>query len=224
MERELRNYEMGETANPVLLARSRLVHDRFPQEYATTRATHTISLKAVRHSNDDLWSFVMLPDAPPVSRLPLFLYSFTTRRLDSDISLLPAEGGRERRTVQPAHTSSPSARAAQWWEQEQVTHKKERRIRQQERREQRNEEYRLRGQQRLSPPATSEYSSSGEGEEEESDGGQAPSERWEPAPPSPRAVEAAEEQVPGAGAEMPTARRSKEGAARATEASGALQR
>jgi hypothetical protein len=28
------------------------------------RARHAINLKAVRHSNDDLWSFVMLPDAP----------------------------------------------------------------------------------------------------------------------------------------------------------------
>jgi hypothetical protein len=68
MERELRNYEMGERANPVSLARSRLVHNRFPQEYAATRARRAINLKAVRHSNDDLWLFVMLPDAPPVSR------------------------------------------------------------------------------------------------------------------------------------------------------------
>jgi hypothetical protein len=37
-------------------------------------------------------------------------------------------------------------------------------------------EYRLREQQGLSPPATSEYSSSGEGEEEESDGGRLPRE------------------------------------------------
>jgi hypothetical protein len=111
MERELRIYEMGETTNPVSLARSRLVHDRFPQEYTATRETHAISLKAVRHSNDDLWSFVMLPDAPPVSRLPPFLYSFATRRLGSGISLLLAEGGRECCTVQPAHTPSPSARA-----------------------------------------------------------------------------------------------------------------
>jgi hypothetical protein len=72
MERELRIYEMRETANLVSLARSRLVHDRFPLEYATTRARRAISLKAVRHSNDDLWSFVMLPDAPPVSRHPPF--------------------------------------------------------------------------------------------------------------------------------------------------------
>jgi hypothetical protein len=27
----------------------------------------TISLKLVSHSDDDLWSFVMLPDAPTVS-------------------------------------------------------------------------------------------------------------------------------------------------------------
>jgi hypothetical protein len=72
MERELRIYEMRETANPVSLARPRLVHDRFPLEYAATRARRAISLKAVRHSNDDLWSFVMLPDAPPVSRHPPF--------------------------------------------------------------------------------------------------------------------------------------------------------
>jgi hypothetical protein len=71
MERELRIYEMGVTANPASLARSQFFHDRFPQEYAATRARRAISLKAVRHSNDDLWSFVMLPDAPPVSH-PIF--------------------------------------------------------------------------------------------------------------------------------------------------------
>jgi hypothetical protein len=70
MERELRIFEMDETANPVSLARSRLVHDRFPREYATTRARRAISLKAVRHSDDDFWP--MLPDAPPVSKLPPF--------------------------------------------------------------------------------------------------------------------------------------------------------
>jgi hypothetical protein len=70
MERELRIYEMSETANPVSLARSRLLHDHFPPEYTATRARRAISLKAVEHGNDDLWSFVMLPDAPTVSRLP----------------------------------------------------------------------------------------------------------------------------------------------------------
>jgi hypothetical protein len=58
-------------ANLTSLARSRFFHDRFPLEYAATRARRVISLKAVMHNNDGLWSFVMLPDAPPVSRLPL---------------------------------------------------------------------------------------------------------------------------------------------------------
>jgi hypothetical protein len=72
MERELRIYEMSEAANPTSLARSRFLHDRFPQEYAATRVRRAISLKAVRHSNNDLWSFVILPDAPAVcsSSLP----------------------------------------------------------------------------------------------------------------------------------------------------------
>jgi hypothetical protein len=69
MERELRIYETGEMANPVALARSLLVYDPFPQEYVATRARCAINLKVVRHSYDDLWSFIMLPDAPPVSRL-----------------------------------------------------------------------------------------------------------------------------------------------------------
>jgi hypothetical protein len=72
MERELRIFDMNETANPVSLARSRLVHDHFPREYAATRARCAISLKAVWHSDDDLWSFVMLPEAPLVSKLPPF--------------------------------------------------------------------------------------------------------------------------------------------------------
>jgi hypothetical protein len=90
----------------------------------------------------------------------------------------------------------------------------EQRIRRRERWEQRDEEYRLREQQGLSPPAASEYSSSDE-DEEESDGGRAPSERWDPTPPSPRAVE---EQAPGAGAEAPAIGQSVEGTVCATEA------
>jgi hypothetical protein len=84
MERELRIYEMSEAANPTALARSRLLHDRFPQEYAATRARRAISLKAGRHSNDDLWSFVMLPDAPTVSRSSSFPRSLVTHRRDLD--------------------------------------------------------------------------------------------------------------------------------------------
>jgi hypothetical protein len=76
MERELRIFEMEETTNHVALARSRLLHDCFPPEYAATRARHAVNLKAVMNSNDDLWSFVMLPDSLLVSGLfPPFLSS-----------------------------------------------------------------------------------------------------------------------------------------------------
>jgi hypothetical protein len=79
MERELRIYEMSEAANPASLARSRLLNDCFPQEFATTRVRCTISLKAGQHNNDDLWSFVMLPDAPTVSGPSSFPRSLATR-------------------------------------------------------------------------------------------------------------------------------------------------
>jgi hypothetical protein len=67
MERRLRIFETGETADPVALVQSQLVHDPFPQEYAATRVRRAINLKAVRHRNDDIWSFVMLPHGPRVS-------------------------------------------------------------------------------------------------------------------------------------------------------------
>jgi hypothetical protein len=68
MERKLRVFEMDETADPMALSESRLLRDPFPQEYAATRARRAINLKAVKHSHDDLWSFVMLPYGPRVSR------------------------------------------------------------------------------------------------------------------------------------------------------------
>jgi hypothetical protein len=74
MERRLRIFEMDEMADPVALAHSRLVHDRFPQEYAATRVRRAVNLKAVKTSNDDLLSFVMLPDSPLVSGF--FPFSF----------------------------------------------------------------------------------------------------------------------------------------------------
>jgi uncharacterized membrane protein YgcG len=96
----------------VSLARSRFLSERFSREYAATRARWAISLKAVKHSDDDLWSFIMLPDAPPVSGFsPFLLYSSATRRRGSDISFFPAEGDRERLAVRLAHAPSPSVRA-----------------------------------------------------------------------------------------------------------------
>jgi hypothetical protein len=68
MERRLRIFEMDEMADPVALSQLRLLRDPFPQEYAATRARRVINLKAVKHGHDELWSFVMLPYGPRVSR------------------------------------------------------------------------------------------------------------------------------------------------------------
>jgi hypothetical protein len=73
MERELRIFEMSDTANPTSLARSRLLQEHLLPEYAAMRARRAISLKWILHGDSDLWSFVMLPDAPPVSTLLLLL-------------------------------------------------------------------------------------------------------------------------------------------------------
>jgi hypothetical protein len=80
MERRLRIFETGETANPVVLEPSRLLPDLLPQEYAATRARRAIILKAVRHGDDDLWSFVMLPKGPLVSRASVFSPAILLRR------------------------------------------------------------------------------------------------------------------------------------------------
>jgi hypothetical protein len=135
MEREFRIYEMSEAANPVSLARSRFLHERFPQEYAVTRARRAISLKAVRHDNDNLWSFVMLPDALVVSRLPPSFIPSRRAKVIMTFRCFLAESGRGRRADRPAHAPSPSARAAQRRKQERAARKKERRIRRRERRE-----------------------------------------------------------------------------------------
>jgi hypothetical protein len=71
MERELRIYDMNDAANPTSLARSWLLQERLLLEYAATKARRAISFKWVPRDDDDLWSFVMLPNAPPMSTLPL---------------------------------------------------------------------------------------------------------------------------------------------------------
>jgi hypothetical protein len=80
MERRLRIFEMGETADPVALAQSRLLPDLLPHEYTTTRARRAINLKAVKHGNGDLWSFAMLPEGPLVSRASVFSPAILLRR------------------------------------------------------------------------------------------------------------------------------------------------
>jgi hypothetical protein len=80
MERELHIFEMSDKAHPMSLARSRLLHERLPPKYATTRARCAINLKSVPHGHDDLWSFIMFPDAPAVSGPPFPFQSLATHR------------------------------------------------------------------------------------------------------------------------------------------------
>jgi hypothetical protein len=82
MERRLCIFEMRETADPVALAQSRLLPDLLPHEYAATRAWRAINLKSVKHSDDDLWSFAMLPKGPLVSRAFIFSPAILLRRAD----------------------------------------------------------------------------------------------------------------------------------------------
>jgi hypothetical protein len=84
MERRLRIYEMTEEADPTALARLRLLREHFPREYAATRARRAINLRTMSTDHDDLWSFIMLPDAPPVSRLPLSFRFLAMYQCDLD--------------------------------------------------------------------------------------------------------------------------------------------
>jgi hypothetical protein len=70
MERRLRIFKIHEEADPVALEQSRLFPDLLPQEYAATRARCAVNLKAVRNDDVTLWSFVILPYSPLVSRFP----------------------------------------------------------------------------------------------------------------------------------------------------------
>jgi hypothetical protein len=102
MEREFHIFEMSDAANPTSLARSRLLQDCLLPEYAATRARRAVSLKSVPHNNDDLWSFVMLPDALVVTAPPslfqiLVLCWCGPRRLST------AESDHARRAVGPAN-------------------------------------------------------------------------------------------------------------------------
>jgi hypothetical protein len=84
MERRLRIFKMTEDADPTALARSRLLRERFPQEYAATRARRAVNLRTMPTDNDDIWSSIILPYAPPVSRLPLSFRFLVMYRRDLD--------------------------------------------------------------------------------------------------------------------------------------------
>jgi hypothetical protein len=202
MERELCVFEMSDTANPTSLARSRLLHERFSKDYAATRARCGINLRAVPHSDDDLWSFVMLLDAAPVSTIFSSLigscFAFLTRRHGLCLQLVTVHAARSDQLTPRAQAAG---RAVQQRERERAALTKEKKIWRKERLDRYNEEYRLREQQGLSPLTVLANSLSDE--EEESDGEQITSDRWEPVPPSPRAEGMPVELAPEAGTEPP---------------------
>jgi hypothetical protein len=134
MERELRIYEMSETANPTSLACSQFLNDRLLLKYAATRVRRTMNLRAVKHNNDDLWPFVMLPDATAVSRLSFPSYSLTVYRRGFDDHFLAGVTFEAARSDPPTPRAQAAARTTQRREQERAA-RKERKIRWRERRE-----------------------------------------------------------------------------------------
>jgi hypothetical protein len=66
MERPLRIFEMTETADPIALARSRMLQAPLLREYAATRARSAVDSKSVRNDRS-LWDLEMLPSGELVS-------------------------------------------------------------------------------------------------------------------------------------------------------------
>jgi hypothetical protein len=66
MERPLCIYEMTETANPVALARSRMLPSPLLLEYVATRARSAVDARLLC-SDRSVWDLEMLPTGPLVS-------------------------------------------------------------------------------------------------------------------------------------------------------------
>jgi hypothetical protein len=74
-ERPLRIYEMTEIADPVALAKSRLLRDPY---YPATRARRAIDPKSGRCDDKALWELEMLPTGPLVSGVLDFISNFAS--------------------------------------------------------------------------------------------------------------------------------------------------
>jgi hypothetical protein len=75
MERPLRIFEMTETANPIALARSRMLPSPLLREYAATRARSAVDTRSLR-SDRSLWDLEMLPTSPLVSGILGSVFDF----------------------------------------------------------------------------------------------------------------------------------------------------
>jgi hypothetical protein len=102
MERPLRIFEMREDADPIALAKSRLLQDPFSRSYAATRARRAIDLRPGRCDDAALGVLEMLPTGQLVSEVLDFLSSlagFSSCRRVLRLCLSPADGEREHREV-----------------------------------------------------------------------------------------------------------------------------
>jgi hypothetical protein len=102
MERRLRIFEMTEAADPVALARSRLLPDPFPRAFAATRARRAIDPRSGRCDDMAMWAFEMHPTGPLVSGVLDFvscLTGFSSCRQILSLRLTHADGESERREV-----------------------------------------------------------------------------------------------------------------------------
>jgi hypothetical protein len=103
MERPLCIFEMMEEADPVALARSRMLPTPLERGYALTRARSAVDTRMLRQDRSP-WDFEMLPTGPLVSRIlgPVFVLD-NAPGSDAPLTLSPADGEPERREVRSTH-------------------------------------------------------------------------------------------------------------------------
>jgi hypothetical protein len=77
MERPLCIYEMTEEADPVALARSRMLPNPLERGYALTRARNAVDTRMLLRQDRSPWDLEMLPTGPLVSVIlgPVFVFN-----------------------------------------------------------------------------------------------------------------------------------------------------
>jgi hypothetical protein len=75
MERPLCIYEMTEEADPIALARSRMLPTPLERVYALTRARNAVDTRMLQRPDRSPWDLEMLPTGPLVSVIlgPVFV-------------------------------------------------------------------------------------------------------------------------------------------------------
>jgi hypothetical protein len=103
MERPLCIFEMTEEADPVALARSRMLPTPLGRAYALTRARNAVDTRMLRQDRSP-WDLEMLPTGPLVSVvLGLVFVLDDAPAPDALLMSSPAAGDLQRREVGPAY-------------------------------------------------------------------------------------------------------------------------